>query len=114
MTAYRDDEAALRARVDALQRELDERDAALDKKHKLVERVDQFGTEVLMLTTSPAERFVALTEAVASKWPEHPPYEGIHDEVIPHLTVAHTGKGASFDAIRARVKADLPIESRAE
>ncbi len=79
-----------------------------------LERVDQFGTEVLMITPKPADRFSALTEALVATWPEHQPYGGIHEEVIPHLTIAHTGKGASFDAIRARVRSELPIHSRAD
>ena len=79
-----------------------------------LDRVDQFDTDVLFVRPNPADRFVALTAAVAAAWPQHQPYEGVHDEVVPHLTVAHTGKGASFDAIRARVRSELPIHTRAE
>lgn len=77
-------------------------------------KVDQFDTEVLFVRPDPADRFVALTAAFTARWPEYPPYEGVHDEVIPHLTVAHTGKGASFDAIRARVRSELPIHTRVD
>ena len=77
-----------------------------------LDKVDQFGTEVLFIRPNPADRFRALTDAVADKWPQHPPYEGVYEDVIPHLTVAHTGKGASFDAIRARVSSELPIQTR--
>ncbi|NND03089.1 MAG: 2'-5' RNA ligase family protein [Acidimicrobiia bacterium] len=76
--------------------------------------VDQFGSEVLYILPDPTDRFVALTSAVTAAWPDYPPYEGAHDEVIPHLTVAHTGQGASFDAIRARVRSELPIQCRME
>lgn len=79
-----------------------------------LDAVDQFDTRVLYVAPNPAEPFQELTAAVARRWPDHPPYGGVHDEVIPHLTVAHTGRGASFDAIRARIKADLPVYSRAE
>src|SRR3989442_1054852 len=44
---------------------------------------------VLWLAPEPAEPFVALTSALAARYPEHPPYEGEHDVVIPHLTVGH-------------------------
>jgi hypothetical protein len=44
---------------------------------------------VLWLAPEPSEPFVALTNAVADRYPEYPPYGGEHDEVIPHLTVGH-------------------------
>ena len=43
---------------------------------------------VAWLAPEPAEPFKALIELVAAEYPDYPPYEGIHDEVIPHLTVA--------------------------
>src|SRR5262245_50248923 len=48
----------------------------------------RFGDAVLYLAPEPAEPFSALTEAIAAAFPEHPPYEGVHPAVIPHLTVA--------------------------
>ena len=48
--------------------------------------------------------FVALTRAIWEGWPEHPPYEGAHDEVIPHLTVSESPIDVQFE---------LPIASRA-
>lgn len=42
----------------------------------------------LFLAPEPPDVFVALTDAVATRWPECPPYEGEFDEVVPHLTVA--------------------------
>jgi hypothetical protein len=41
------------------------------------------------LAPSPAEPFVALTEAVWRAHPEHPPFAGEFDTIVPHLTVAH-------------------------
>lgn len=58
------------------------------------------------LTPAPAEPFVALTNAVAARWPEHPPYEGVHETVIPHLTVSTSAPVA--------VDAPFPIPARAE
>ena len=51
------------------------------------ERVMAFSTAVY-LDPVPAEPFRALTEDVTRRFPEHPPYEGQHDVVIPHLTLA--------------------------
>jgi hypothetical protein len=38
------------------------------------------------------------------RWPDYPPYEGVFDVVIPHLTVSETP--IEFDI-------DLPISARA-
>src|SRR5207248_3232637 len=43
---------------------------------------------VVHLAPEPAEPFVALTESLVDRWPQHQPYEGRYDEVVPHLTVA--------------------------
>jgi hypothetical protein len=67
---------------------------------------------VLYLEPEPAERFSALTRAIAAAWPEHPPYEGAHDEVLPHLTVAESEDGALLDELAAQVEPRLPIEAR--
>jgi 2'-5' RNA ligase superfamily len=42
------------------------------------------------LVPKPAEPFVELTNLVWSRWPEHPPYEGAHSVVAPHLTVSES------------------------
>jgi 2'-5' RNA ligase len=34
--------------------------------------------------------FLRLTAAIAARWPDHPPYEGVHDELIAHLTLVET------------------------
>jgi 2'-5' RNA ligase len=68
--------------------------------------------DVLYLDPQPAEPFVALTGAVAAEWPEHPPYEGAFEAVIPHLTVAEAQDSALLDRIAAAVEPHLPIETR--
>jgi len=42
----------------------------------------------LYLAPEPATPFVVLTRALAAAFPEHPPYGGLHADVVPHLTVA--------------------------
>ena len=69
---------------------------------------------VLYLAPDPAERFSTLTHAVAAAWPEHPPYEGAHDTVIPHLTVGESDDDAVLDALAAEVEPQLPVRARVD
>jgi len=66
--------------------------------------------EMAYLAPEPPEPFAQLTEAIVERWPEYPPYEGIHDEVIPHLTVAY-GDDALLEEVEADVSPHLPIEA---
>jgi hypothetical protein len=56
----------------------------------------------------PAQPFRRLTELVFRRYPGYPPYEGIRDEVIPHLTVA-VGGGTLQDQVEAALTPNLPI-----
>ena len=69
---------------------------------------------VLYLEPQPSRPFAALTEAIAAEWPEHPPYEGEHDVVIPHLTVAESGDETLLERIEADVEARLPLNVRVD
>ena len=51
-----------------------------------------------------------MTGAIAAEWPEHPPYEGTHEVVIPHLTVAE-GDEELFERIEKEVESQLPLHS---
>jgi 2'-5' RNA ligase len=66
-------------------------------------------TDVLYLEPDPPEPFSALTEAIAAEWPEHPPYEGAHEVVIPHLTVAEGEDEELFERIKGDVEPQLPL-----
>jgi len=66
----------------------------------------------LYLVPEPASDFVCLTEAIAGRFPEYPPYEGAFDSVVPHLTVAH-GDDAVLSEAEADVRHLLPIRSAA-
>ena len=74
--------------------------------------VARFPDAVAWLAPDPAEPFKALIEAIASQYPDYPPYEGIHEEVIPHLTVAEGGTELQDDVDAALTPA-LPIEAEA-
>ena len=74
-------------------------------------RVARF-PEVAWLAPEPAEPFKKLIEAVASQYPDYPPYGGVHDEVIPHLTVAEGGADLQ-DEVDAAITPSLPIAAEA-
>jgi 2'-5' RNA ligase len=61
---------------------------------------------VLYLAPDPAAPFVALTEAIVERWPEHPPYEGAYGEVVPHLTVV---QGREPDGLVRLIAEALPL-----
>ncbi len=69
-------------------------------------RIEQF-PGVHYLAPDPADAFVELTERVVALWPEHQPYGGAFDRVIPHLTVAYG------DTVPEELKQALPISSNA-
>jgi len=59
---------------------------------------------VYLVPTSP-ERFVALIDAVWRRWPDHPPYEGAFETVVPHLTISERPLECAIE---------LPIAARAD
>jgi hypothetical protein len=67
---------------------------------------------LLYLVPDPPEPFVAMTEAVAAAYPDFPPYEGVFDSIIPHLTVAE-GLPAVLTRAEAEVRRWLPIAADA-
>lgn len=82
------------------------------------ERVQRFGTTTVYLAPEPAEGFAALTELVASRWPEHPPYGGVYEVVVPHLTVGDQLTAPAADDVELRAAAALarhgPVTGRAD
>ena len=74
-------------------------------------RVARF-PEVAWLAPEPVEPFRELIELVVEHYPDYPPYEGMHEEVIPHLTVAEGGVDLQ-DEVDAAITPSLPIEAEA-
>ena len=68
--------------------------------------------EVAWLAPEPSKPFKALTDLIAARFPNYPPYEGAHDVVIPHLTVAE-GDVELQDRVDAALSGHLPIAARA-
>jgi len=72
-------------------------------------RLDRFpGT--LWLAPEPAEPFRRMTEAMVARFPDHAPYGGAFDSIVPHLTVARE----RLDETEALLAPLLPVGSRAE
>jgi len=71
----------------------------------VLDRVERWEEGIVWLHPEPSEPFVELTLAVWRRWPQRPPYGGIHDSVIPHLTVSETP---------IEVDVRLPIASRVD
>jgi hypothetical protein len=67
-----------------------------------LDRVERFENGLVWLHPEPSEPFADLTAAVWRRWPDHPPYEGAHDAVIPHVTVSE-----------AAIEVDIPLPIRA-
>ena len=64
---------------------------------------------IVWLEPEPSAPFVAMTEALVRAFPAYPPYEGRHDEVIPHVTVATREEEDVLDELAAEVERALPI-----
>lgn len=53
--------------------------------------------QTLYLAPTPLDPFVELTRAVYHRFPETPPYAGLHDEIVPHLTLAGVPEELPFE-----------------
>ena len=65
------------------------------------------------LHPEPSATFVELSERLAHRWPEFPPYGGAFSTVIPHLTVADHVAADLLDAVVRDAATHLPIRCRA-
>ena len=79
--------------------------AAFDVHFK---RVGRF-TDAVWLAPHPVEPFAALTDAVAARWPDHPPYGGAFETVVHHLTVADGAPPEVLGWLETELPASLPI-----
>ena len=73
-----------------------------------LERVGRF-PGVVWLSPEPAEPFARLTDAIAARWPDHPPYSGAFETVVHHLTVADGAPSEVLDRLETELPASLPI-----
>lgn len=82
--------------------------AAFDVEFRVLRRFAEAPT--LYLEPEPAEPFIRATEALVERFPDWPPYGGVHDTIVPHLTVA---AGNLCDAAESEVVPRLPLLGRA-
>jgi hypothetical protein len=76
-------------------------------------RTAWFGDQVLWLAPEDDGPFRALTERAYAAFPACPPFGGVFDEVIPHLTVGLGQPLAELRAAEESVGPQLPIEAAA-
>ena len=67
--------------------------------------------DVVYLSIKPEAPVRALTGAMAARWPDHPPYGGAFDDIVPHLTIGHGGEDLLAEA-EAAVSPHLPVKAR--
>jgi 2'-5' RNA ligase len=65
--------------------------------------------KVVYLEPDPDEPFRRLTRALAAAFPDYPPYEGVHADVVPHLTVAADAPDDYYEAAVHALPAFLPV-----
>jgi SAM-dependent methyltransferase len=99
------DPAAISDEVHAALRRIASDVAAFDVRF---ERVGRF-PDAVWLAPEPVEPIAALTDAVADRWPDHPPYGGAFDDVVHHLTVADGAPPGVLDRLERALGALLPI-----
>lgn len=76
-----------------------------------LERIGRFPT-VTWLVPEPTEPILGLVGAVVARWPDHPPYGGAHDTIVPHVTVADGAPSEVLDGLERELPSRLPIHDR--
>jgi 2'-5' RNA ligase len=90
------------------------RTAAFEVELREARTFDPGPTEegAVWLAPEPPEPFIAMTEALVEAFPTYLPYGGIHDTVIPHLTLANLD--VDVPALVAAAGPELPVVRRVE
>ncbi|MEP6815745.1 MAG: 2'-5' RNA ligase family protein [Marmoricola sp.] len=77
-----------------------------------LEGVSEFPGGPTYLVPEPAAVFRRLTLGLLRFFPEFPPYGGVFEEVVPHISVP-LPDGENADSLRAEIGHRLPIEAHA-
>ena len=80
----------------------------------VLDEVGRFDGVVVFLRPRPAARFVELTARLHERVPDHPPYGGAFDEVIPHATVGPIRSPAMERVLVEAAEAAIPIAAHAD
>jgi 2'-5' RNA ligase len=77
----------------------------------IFDRCAWFGDRLLWLAPDRDQEFRYLTEQVVERFPGYLPYSGVHDDVVPHLTVGESRRGTVDDLESAErdISGQLPI-----
>ncbi len=75
-------------------------------------QVCRFPNGPVYLAPEPAAPFRRLVRALAHAFPEHPPYEGRFDDVVPHVTVP-LGAHERLEDLQDRLDAHGPLRCEA-
>jgi 2'-5' RNA ligase len=77
-------------------------------------RTRWFGDRVMWLAPRPDDPFRALTGAVSAAFPGYLPYDGVHDEVVPHLTVGFSDAGddGALQTAEESLLSELPVRTQ--
>jgi 2'-5' RNA ligase len=97
---------------DGVRAALAERAAATPAFAFSLDRLDCF-PGLVYLHPTPGDAFVALTNDLAERFGT-PPYGGLHDEVVPHLTVALDDGDNVNATVEECLEPHLPLAARAE
>ncbi len=85
--------------------------------HFILGRIARF-PDVLFLAPEPEDPFRQLIAQVADAFPESPPYGGVFEDIIPHLTIAQSDNEQLLKAVEKELSllapAYLPVSTRAE
>jgi 2'-5' RNA ligase len=72
-----------------------------------LDQVRWFGESVVWLGPADESPFRKLTEVTAAAYPSYPPYGGVHEDVVPHLTIGHVSGGQLGEPAERRGPAEL-------
>lgn len=84
--------------------------AGVDGFHLDFAAVGEF-PEVVYLAPEQTHEVRELTDALARRWPDFPPYGGLFEQVVPHLTVVDTPDAALRERARKEAEAGLPVRA---
>ena len=66
---------------------------------------------VIWLDPEPSGPFIELTNALGREFPDFGPYGGLHDKIIPHLTIASDDR-RRLRTVQAAARPSLPFRRR--
>ena len=67
---------------------------------------------VVWLVPEPPAPFIEMTKALATEFPDYLPYGGIHDTIIPHLTLANVD--VDLRELIPAARRELPFQRRVD